>query len=46
VTGVDTREIARRMFVSKHTVQDYLKQIFVKTSARNRRTVLSRALGT
>ena len=46
LTGIDTREIARRMFVSEHTVQDYLKAIFAKTSARNRRTVLSRALGT
>jgi DNA-binding CsgD family transcriptional regulator len=46
VTGTDTRELARRMFLSEHTVQDHLKSIFAKTSARNRRTLLSRALGT
>jgi DNA-binding CsgD family transcriptional regulator len=45
-TGTDTRELARRMFLSEHTVQDHLKSIFAKTSAHNRRTVLSRALGT
>jgi len=27
-------------------VQDHLKSIFAKTSTRNRRTLLSRALGT
>jgi DNA-binding CsgD family transcriptional regulator len=46
VTGTDTRELARRMFLSEHTVQDHLKSIFAKTSAHNRRTLLSRALGT
>lgn len=46
VTGTDTRELARRMFLSEHTVQDYLKSIFAKTSAHNRRTLMSRALGT
>lgn len=45
-TGTDTRELARRMFLSEHTVQDHLKSIFAKTSARNRRSLLSRALGT
>jgi DNA-binding CsgD family transcriptional regulator len=46
VSGTDTRELARRMFLSEHTVQDHLKSIFAKTSTRNRRTLLSRALGT
>lgn len=46
VQGCDTHEIARRMFVSENTVQDHLKSIFAKTSAHNRRTLLSRALGT
>jgi DNA-binding CsgD family transcriptional regulator len=46
VGRTDTRELARRMFLSEHTVQDHLKSIFAKTSARNRRTLLSRALGT
>ena len=44
-TGADTREIARRMFLSEHTVQDHLKSIFAKTSAHSRRTLLSLALG-
>jgi DNA-binding CsgD family transcriptional regulator len=46
VTGADTRDITRHMFVSEHTVQDHLKSIFAKTAARNRRTLLARALGT
>lgn len=43
--GSDTRDIARRTFISEHTVQDHLKSIFAKTSAHNRRTLLARALG-
>jgi DNA-binding CsgD family transcriptional regulator len=46
VTGHDTREVAGLMFLSQHTVQDHLKSIFSKTSVRNRRTLLARALGT
>jgi DNA-binding CsgD family transcriptional regulator len=46
VTGADAPELARRMFLSEHTVQDHLKSIFAKTAARNRRTLLSGALGT
>ncbi|MGH3711969.1 MAG: response regulator transcription factor [Micromonosporaceae bacterium] len=46
MAGSDTRELARRMFLSEHTVQDHLKSIFEKTSAHNRRILLSRALGT
>jgi DNA-binding CsgD family transcriptional regulator len=45
VAGHDTREVARRLFVSENTVQDHLKSIFAKTATRNRRTLLSRALG-
>ena len=44
--GGDTRDLARQMFLSEHTVQDYLKSIFTKTSVRSRRALLSRALGT
>ena len=29
--GSDTRELARQMFLSEHTVQDHLKSIFAKT---------------
>ncbi len=45
VTGADTRTVAQRMFLSEHTVQDHLKSIFAKTGARNRRTLLARAIG-
>ena len=45
MTGIDTRELALQMFLSEHTIQDYLKGIFAKTSTHNRRTVMSRALG-
>ncbi len=45
VGGSDTREIARRMFVSEHTVQDHLKSVFAKTGAGNRRVLVARATG-
>lgn len=45
VRGSDTREVAGRMFLSAHTVQDHLKSIFAKTSARSRRALLARVLG-
>jgi DNA-binding CsgD family transcriptional regulator len=44
--GSDTRVMARQMRVSEHTVQDHLKSIFSKTEARDRISLLSRALGT
>jgi DNA-binding NarL/FixJ family response regulator len=43
--GGDTRAIARQLRLSEHTVQDHLKSIFAKTGARDRVTVLSRAMG-
>jgi DNA-binding CsgD family transcriptional regulator len=45
VQGGDTRGVAQRMFVAENTVQDHLRAIFAKTSARSRRTLLARALG-
>ncbi len=45
VEGRDTREVAERMFLSENTVQDHLKAIFAKTTARSRRALLARALG-
>lgn len=45
VTGADTRELARTLHLSEHTVQDHLKSIFAKTGAPNRRVLVSRALG-
>ena len=46
LTGAGTRDIARLMFLSEHTVQAHLKSIFAKTATRTRRTLLARALGT
>lgn len=45
-TGSDTRALAHQMALSEHTIQDHLKSIFAKTTARDRVTLLSRALGT
>ena len=44
-TGADTRTIACAMYLSEHTIQDHLKSIFAKCHVRNRRTLLTRALG-
>jgi DNA-binding CsgD family transcriptional regulator len=43
--GADTRELAARLFVSEHTVQDHLKSVFAKTGAGNRRVLVARATG-
>jgi len=45
-TGASTRDIARSMFLSEHTVQDHLKSIFAKTGTRTRKTLLARVIGT
>ncbi|MEU4602984.1 helix-turn-helix transcriptional regulator [Kribbella sp. NPDC023972] len=45
VTGADTRELARRMFLAENTIQDHLKGIFAKTSAHSRQVVVARTLG-
>jgi DNA-binding CsgD family transcriptional regulator len=45
VAGCTTRELARCMWLSEHTVQDHLKSMFAKTSSRSRHALLSRALG-
>jgi len=44
--GIDTHELAHRMFLSQHTVQDHVKSIFAKTGLNSRPALLSRALGT
>ncbi len=43
--GCDTRDLARLMSLSEHTVQDHLKAIFGKTGSRSRGDLLSRGLG-
>jgi len=44
VAGASTRDIAKLMFVSEHTVQDHLKSIFSKTGTRTRQALLARIL--
>jgi DNA-binding CsgD family transcriptional regulator len=45
VGGADTRELAQRLFISEHTVQDHLKSIFAKTGVNTRRKLIARATG-
>ena len=43
--GIDTRQVARRLGVSEHTIQDHLKAIFAKTSTGSRLQLVTRAFG-
>jgi DNA-binding CsgD family transcriptional regulator len=45
VRGRDTEELARLMFLSRHTVQDHLKSIFAKAAVHSRRALLARVVG-
>jgi DNA-binding CsgD family transcriptional regulator len=42
VAGLDTRALAERLFISRHTVQDHLKSIFQKIGVHSRRQLLAR----
>ncbi len=45
-SGPGTRELAGRLFIAEHTVQDHLRSIFDKTGVRSRSALVARAFGT
>lgn len=42
VQGMETKEIALRLYISPRTVETYLSQIYIKFGVRNRRELISR----
>lgn len=45
VAGRDSKGISAELFLSEHTVNDHVKSVLAKTSARTRQLLISRALG-
>lgn len=45
VAGLDTRELAKRMFISAYTVKDHLKSVFHKLRVHSRRELVTRVFG-
>lgn len=45
-TGADTRQLAQRLVLSEHTVNDHVKAILAKTGSPTRTALLARAAGT
>jgi DNA-binding CsgD family transcriptional regulator len=43
--GLNTRELAERMFISRYTVQDHLKSVFDKLGVRSRRELVTGMFG-
>jgi DNA-binding CsgD family transcriptional regulator len=43
--GLATKQLARAMAISPHTVQDHLKAVFAKTGATSRRRLISQLAG-
>lgn len=45
LAGADSRELAHRLHLSEHTVQDHMKGIFAKTGTRSRRQLIGQVIG-
>ena len=43
--GLSSHEVADRLVLSQHTVNDHVKAVLEKAGARSRQMLLSRALG-
>jgi DNA-binding CsgD family transcriptional regulator len=43
-SGLSTREVAARLHLAEHTVQDHLKSVFTRTGVRSRRELVATIL--